>query len=221
MDVIKVAIVDDHPVVLSGIRDLLQGAEDIAVVGEADTGTRALELGRGYDLDVLVLDMNLPDISGAEVAKRLASEGARVRVLGLSAYDDDEYIEDMLDARAAGYLHKREALGQIVEAIRGVAQGDEPFFSRSVTAKVIRARRGPAPATPSGPKGISPREREILELVARGQDQAEIADALSIAAGTVKNKVTELYRKSGAGSMQKLMLWAQQHGYGQSKPVGT
>lgn len=212
MSQIRVVLADDHPVVRSGIRTLLRGAEDIAVVGEAETGAEALKLVSALRPDVLLLDINLPDISGTEVARRLAVEGTSVHVLGLSAFDDEEDIEDLLDAGATGYLIKDEAPGKIIEAVRGVALGEEGHFSRSVTAKLIRSKRKLPPRQTSG-KALSLRERQILELVATGNDKADIADRLCVAEGTVKNHVTDLYSKTGTRTMQKLMAWAQEQGY--------
>ncbi len=212
MSQIRVVLADDHPVVRSGIRTLLKGAEDIAVVGEAENGAEALKQVSTLRPDVLLLDINLPDISGTEVARRIALAGTPVQVLGLSAFDDEEDIEDLLDAGAAGYLIKNEAPGKIVEAVRGVARGEEGHFSRSVTAKLIRSKRK-LPLRQAG-KGLNRRERQILDLVAMGNDKAEIAERLCVAEGTVKNHVTDLYSKTGTRTMQKLMAWAQEQGYG-------
>lgn len=217
MNPISVVIADDHAVVRSGIRTLLKGAEDIVVVGEAETGTEALRAVGKLGPDVLLLDINLPDISGTDVARRLAAASTKVQVLVLSAFFDEEDIEDMLDTGVAGYLLKNEAPGRIVEAVRGVARGEDCHFSRPVTAKVMRSRRRFPARIPNDCKALSQRERQIAELVARGLDQSEIAKELGLERGTVKNHLTKLYEKSGTRTMQKLMVWGQQQGYGSKR----
>ena len=124
MTSIRVVIADDHPVMRDGIRNLLDKAIDIEVAGEAGDGVEALRLVEELDPDVLLLDMELPGLKGVEVAQRLQASGAAVRILALSAYNDEEYIRGLLASGAAGYLLKEEIPGTIVEAIRGVARGE-------------------------------------------------------------------------------------------------
>ncbi len=124
MTSIRVVIADDHPVMRDGIRNLLDKAIDIEVAGEAGNGVEALRLVEELKPDVLLLDMELPGLKGVEVAQRLQASGATVRILVLSAYDDQEYIRGLLASGAAGYLLKEEIPETIVEAIRGVARGE-------------------------------------------------------------------------------------------------
>jgi DNA-binding NarL/FixJ family response regulator len=130
MAAIRVALTDDHPKVRASIRHLLEQAMDIVVVGEASDGAEALRLVADLAPDILLLDVEMPGMSGVEVARRLKAAGAPVRVLALSAYDDEQYVGELLATGAAGYLTKDEAPEAIVEAVRGVARGEKGWFSR-------------------------------------------------------------------------------------------
>ncbi len=205
---IHIVLADDHPVVRSGIRALIGQAPDLVVVGEADSGVEALRLVEEYAPDVLLLDMEMPGITGIEVARHLHEVGSRVRVLGLSAYDDEQYIFALLESRAAGYLTKDEAEEQIVDAVRGVARGDEGWFSRRVMAKVARLRT----ARMDTPGPLSEREQQVLQLVARGDKNEQIAEVLRITDKTVKNHITNIFRKLGVSTRTQASVWAWHHG---------
>lgn len=206
---IRVVLADDHPVVRRGIRSLLEQAPDVAVVGEASDGAEALRLVETLAPDVLLLDMEMPGLSGVDVARRLHAAEAPVRVLALSAYDDEQYIFGLLDSGAAGYLTKDEAPTTIVEAVRGVAHGEEGWISRRAAAKIVHRRRH---ALEAATASLSDREREVLRLVARGLSNSEIADTLFIAEGTVKNHVTHIYAKLDLRTRAEAVAWAWQHG---------
>ena len=136
MAAIRIVLADDHPIVRDGVRLLLERAPELVVVGEAGDGAGALRLVADLLPDVLVLDMALPDLDGVEVARRLRAAGSPVRVLGLSAHDDEAYIGGLLATGAAGYLTKDEARQRIVEAVRGVARGETGWLSRRVAARL-------------------------------------------------------------------------------------
>lgn len=136
MSEIRVLLVDDHPIIRSGIRMLLERAPDIVVVGETDRGDSVLSLVERLKPDVVLLDMEIHGKSGVQVASDLQEAGAPVRILVLSAYDDDQYISSVLAKGAAGYLTKDQAPEAIIEAVRGVARGEEGWFSRRAAATV-------------------------------------------------------------------------------------
>lgn len=212
MSVIRVVVADDHPVVRSGIRALLDKVEDIVVVGEAADGATALHLAADLAPDVLLLDMELPGLTGLEVAREIQAAGAAVRVLALSAYDDEQYIFGLLASGAAGYLTKDEAPTTIVNAVRGVARGEGGWLSRRITAKVLQQRAGGRRPLPEDAAALSARERQVLGLLARGQANAGIAAALSLSEGTVKNHVTNLYAKLAVHTRAEAVAWAWQQG---------
>ena len=155
----RVLLADDHAVVREGIRDRLI-ADGLDVVGEAANGEDALRLALALLPDVLVLDMEMPLLSGVDVARRLRDAGVPVRVLVLSAYDDDSYIAEVLASGAAGYLTKEESLNTIVAAVRGVARGESGWLSRSVAARMMQLRTAPAVAASPTPRR-APRSRAL------------------------------------------------------------
>ena len=206
---IRIVLADDHPVVRRGIRSMLEKASDLVVVGEAGGGEEALRLVDHLAPDVLLLDMEMPDISGLEVARRLLADGSPVHVLALSAYDDEQYIFGLLDHGAAGYLTKDEAPSTIVEAVRGVARGEKGWISRRVANKLVRRKRMALEAATSA---LSDREREVLRLMGRGYNNTRIAETLFISEGTVKNHVTHIYDKLNLRTRAEAVAWAWQHG---------
>jgi YesN/AraC family two-component response regulator len=133
---IRVFLADDHPIARGGLRGLLEAAVDIEVVGEADDGTEALRLVQLIEPDVLLLDMEMPGLTGVEVAQQLRAVGSSVRILVLSAHDDPMYIKGLFGLGVEGYLVKEEILSTIVEAIRGVVQGEKGWVSRQVAAQL-------------------------------------------------------------------------------------
>lgn len=133
---IRVILADDHVVVRIGIRNLLSRSTDISVIGEASNGVEAIQLVNELKPDVLLLDMEMPELDGVEVARRLRAAKAPVKILALSAYNDKQYILSMFDQGAAGYLTKDEAPEKIIEAVRGVAAGEQGWMSRKVAARL-------------------------------------------------------------------------------------
>jgi DNA-binding NarL/FixJ family response regulator len=205
---IHVVLIDDHPVVRSGIRQLLEKTSDIVVVGEASDGAEALRLVSELSPDVLLLDMELPGETGVQVAQRLQAAGSAVRILALSAYDDEQYIVGLLANGAAGYLTKEEALETIAEAVRGVAQGQDGWLSRRAAAQVTAwARKGP-----SHNNGLTEREVEVVRLVTRGWTNDQIAEALTISERTVRFHLTNVYSKLGVSTRGAAIAWAVREG---------
>jgi DNA-binding NarL/FixJ family response regulator len=203
---IRVVLADDHPLFRAGVRQLLDAA-GVAVVGEAGTGEEALALVHALRPDVLLLDMEMPVMTGVEVARRLHATGEEVRVLALSAYDDEQYVAELLACGAAGYLTKEEVPDRIVSAVRGIARGEGRWLSPGAAE---RAARRPA-AEPEG-RALSPREEEVLRLIAQGLDNAAIAGHLFISESTVKNHVTNLFAKLGVRTRAEAVAWAWRSG---------
>lgn len=207
---IRVVLTDDHPVVRSGIRNMLEEAADIVVEGEAGDGKEALRLVEELSPDVLLLDMEMPGLSGVEVARQLQEAGSSVKVLALSAYDDEHYIRGLLSNGAAGYLTKEEAMDTIVEAVRGIASGEEGWLSRRAAASVAAWTRSDEPTR----EDLTDREVEVLDLVAKGWTSARIANELNISERTVRFHLSNVYGKLGVNSRAEAIAWAIKKGLG-------
>jgi DNA-binding NarL/FixJ family response regulator len=175
---------------------MLEPAPGIKVVGEASSGIQALEMIRETNPDVVLLDIEFPDISGVEVIRQVSESGSKVKILGLSTYDDQEYISQLLSLGASGYLMKEEVPETIVEAVRGVARGETGWVSRRVAAKlsqILQDENGTS-------KDFTPRELDVLRLVVDGSTNAEIGLKLGISEKTVEKHLDSIFRKMGVAS---------------------
>jgi DNA-binding NarL/FixJ family response regulator len=192
MTQIRVFLADDHPIARGGLRGLLEAAVDIEVVGEADDGTEALRLVQLIEPDVLLLDMEMPGLTGVEATQQLRAVGSPVRILVLSAHDDPVYIRGLFGLGVEGYLVKEEILSTIVEVIRGVAQGEKGWVSRQVATRLSTwVQNGPQTAML-----LSPREQEVLKLVVAGQTNHAIGLNLGISEKTVEKYLDSIFIKS-------------------------
>ena len=218
---ITTVIVDDHPIVRVGMRAVLDTADDIVVVAEGDSGTAALHLVSQHCPDVLVLDVNLPDMDGLEVTRRLRAQGVSTAILILTVQYDAPTIFGLLESGAAGYVLKDEALEMLVSAVRAVAQG-KSWLSPTIAGQVVSRAVGrtPAPPDPSPLLPLTPSETEVLRLLAQGLDNAAIAQRLVVTKRTVQNHVSNIYGKLGAASRTEAALIAIRHGLVQVPEVG-
>lgn len=212
MNPTRVILADDHPVIRTGIRALLERSSDITVVAEACNGLEALDLVQREAADVLVLDMAMPGANGVEVTREVSASGRPIRILALSAYNHEKFVSEILAHGASGYLVKDEAPELIVDAVRGVARGEEGWLSRRVAAQVIRQRTVERQAETRSLETLSAREREVMELVAQGYDNQQVADMLHICDGTVKNHVTNIYSKLQVRTRAEAVAWAWNNG---------
>lgn len=192
---IRVFILDDHEVVRRGLVELLSSAGGIAIVGEAATATQALARIPAVRPDVAVLDARLPDGSGIDVCRQVRSALPDTRCLILTSYDDDEAVVAAVVAGAAGYFLKQIAGGSLVEAVRAVAAG-KSLLDPAVTDSVLMRLRDPSPVDPRL-AALTPREREVLDLIAEGLSNRQIGQHLFLAEKTIKNIVSGLLAKLG------------------------
>ena len=199
----RVLVADDHPLWRAGVRALLDAQPDLAVVAEAADGAEVLRLLRSLDVDVVLLDVEMPGVSGVEVARAVQRDGLAARVLALSAHDEAEYVGGLLRAGASGYLTKENAPELVVEAVRAVARGEGRWFVRPAAGDDALAQAA-----------LSEREREVLALLAQGLSNRDIGRTLFIAENTVRNHLSNLYDKTGAESVRALVVWAWRNGVG-------
>lgn len=209
---IRVGVVDDQTLVRQGIRSLLGLADDVEVVGEAEDGDAALRLVEEHAPDVLLLDLRMPRRDGIATLHALDERGIDVPVLVLTTFDDDELVLQALRAGARGYLLKDVTLEQLVGAVRTLAAGGT-LIEPAITDRLIRAIRGSPdredPAERIGPDpDLTERELEVLRLIASGYANREIAGALHLAEGTVKNHVSNVLLKLGVRDRTRAVLRA-------------
>ncbi|MGV9855509.1 response regulator [Streptomyces sp. NPDC003442] len=217
---IKVIIVDDQAMVRAGFAALLSAQSDIDVVGEAPDGREGVEVSRRSHPDVVLMDVRMPEMDGLEAARRLLDPPRgvthRPKVLMLTTFDVDDYVYEALRAGASGFLLKDAPPADLISAVRVVAAG-EALLAPSVTRRLIAdfARQRPAPRR-DGPalrrSGLTPRETEVLELIARGLSNQEIAESLVLAEQTVKTHIGRVLAKLGLRDRAQAVIFAYESG---------
>jgi DNA-binding NarL/FixJ family response regulator len=203
---LRIVLADDHSLVRAGLRSLLEEIAGVEVIGEAADGTEALRLLAELKPDLAFLDISMPGLNGLEVAARVARELPRIRVIILSMHVDDEYIRRALSSGAAGYLLKNSDRSELEMAVRAVARGDTwlaPQVARRVAAAYARGDQG-------GPNSavLTPRQREVLQLIAEGLSTKEIAQRLDIGIKTVDSHRTDLMERLDIHGIAGLVRYA-------------
>ncbi|MEV8344435.1 response regulator transcription factor [Streptomyces niveus] len=189
---ITLIVVDDHPVVRDGLRGMFESAAGFEVLGEASGGVEGVELALRLDPDVVLMDLRMPDGGGVAAIAELTRHRARSKVLVLTTYDTDSDTIPAIEAGATGYLLKDAPREELFTAVRAAAEG-RTVLSPAVASRLVSRVRGPV----AGNEPLSAREREVLELVARGTSNREIAAELFISEATVKTHLTHIYGKLG------------------------
>lgn len=210
---IRVLLADDHAVVREGIRRFLEEADDIEIVAEAGDGREALEKVREHRPDVAVLDVRMPEMSGVEATRRIKERFPEVRVLILTAYDDDPYIFALLRAGADGYILKTASGDELIRAVRAVYRG-QSALSPEVATKVVQQTVTGKPATAAEQvEPLTPRELDVLRLAARGLTNRAIGYELGISHRTVQGYLASIYGKLGVGSRTEAVTEAIRRGW--------
>ncbi|HKO27013.1 MAG TPA: response regulator transcription factor [Solirubrobacteraceae bacterium] len=205
---IRLLVADDHPLVRSALAQLFDATEDIAVVAVASNGEEAVAAALDTSPDVILMDLEMPRLDGIEAIRHLKQAGSSASVVILTTFSDRARILGAIDAGALGYLLKDAEQDEIIRGVRAAAGGDAPLAPRA--AREMLANRQPSqPAT-----GLSPRELEVLRLVAKGLPNKLIARELEISEKTVKAHLTSVFSQIGVTDRTQAALWAQRHDLG-------
>jgi DNA-binding NarL/FixJ family response regulator len=207
----KVVIADDHAIVRTGLRALLQADPGLELVGEASGGLEAVELVGQYLPEVLVLDVSMPDLDGISVTRRVKVSYPNTRILILTVHEDEALLREAIKAGASGYILKRAAETELVAAIQVILRGDlyvDPAMLRSLLDDQVN----PKPVSPALVEPLTPREVDVLRLIVEGYTNKQVAEQLSISTRTVEGHRANLSEKLGLHSRVELVRYAREHG---------
>ncbi len=208
---IRVLIADDHTIVRSGVRLLLQAEPDIEVVGEAVDGGEALALAESLKPDVVLMDIAMPGMSGLDATRQIKARYPEMRVLVLTMHRSDEYFFEMLKAGASGYILKGAEISELIGAIRTVAR-DEVFLYPTMAKHLLQDYLSRLKEPENGQPALTPREKEILRLLVEGYSTKEIAERLVVSPSTIHSHQSNLMKKLNLISRHELIQYARQRG---------
>ncbi|MDO9457110.1 response regulator transcription factor [Nocardioides sp.] len=206
--VVRVVLVDDHALVRGGLAQLLDGVDDIEVVGQAAGGEEAMTVVAETAPDVVVMDLQMPGVDGVTATRRLVADHPGTQVLVLTSYSDAERIVAALDAGAVGYLLKDADPDDVIEGVRAVSRGESPIHPRAARSLLTARRSAPTPLE------LTPRETEVLTLVRAGMANKQIARRLGISERTVKSHLTSTFARIGVQDRTQAAVWAERNGVG-------
>jgi len=209
---IRIFLTDDHAVFRSGLRALLEREPDFTIAGEAGTGTETLRMLAAAETDVLLLDISMPDLSGARIAEEALKRQPGLAIVALTMHEHEHYLREMFRVGAKGYVLKKSTGTEVVQAIRAAARGDV-YVDPSMAALMVSPFVGRKPgAEARAAMQLTPREREVCGLLALGYTNTEVADSLHISARTVETHRSNIMAKLELGSRAELVRFAIEHG---------
>ena len=209
---LRVFLADDHAVVREGLKALINGQAGMEVVGEAGDGRTACDRAREIRPDVVVMDVSMPEMNGVQATRQLRSQCPEVKVLALTVHEERSYLRELIEAGAAGYILKRSAAEDLVHAVQVVARGDV-YLDPSVTAVVLGKLSRTRPPSDSSGLELSDRETEVLQLIAQGHSNKEIAGRLKISIKTVETYKARSMEKLGLTGRADIVRFALQKGW--------
>lgn len=215
---IRVLVVDDHQVVIDGLRAIMAQEDGIDIVAEAHDGLQALELVKSFKPDVVIMDVSMPRMDGIEATRAICKGKHSPRVLALTMYNNVEFVQEMLDAGASGFVLKNTGRSELREAILAVHQGRR-YLSAPVEAAMAAAQEGTSDGAPRPVVTLSKREKEVVLHLVAGRNLAQIADAMHLSEATVSTHRKNIYHKLGIHSLALLVKYALERGWG--PPPGT
>jgi len=212
MTTLRVLIADDHPLFRKGMRTLLDSMPDIEVAGEATSGAEAVEKGLALKPDLILMDLQMPEGGGLEATRRITASNPQIHILVVTLFEDDDSVFAALRAGARGYILKDADEEEMMRAIRAIGKG-EAIFSPAIAARLMDYFAGTQKnAEPEIFPELTDREREILQLIARGESNAKIAEQLSISLKTVRNHVSNIYNKLQVADRAQAAIRAREAG---------
>jgi DNA-binding NarL/FixJ family response regulator len=194
---VRVILADDHALIRQGLRSMLEGRQDIEVVAEAANGRELIDAVKEHRPDVVVVDIRMPDMDGLEAVRRIKLHNPVVKALMLTVHDEPAYVTEAIKAGATGYLLKTVSAEELAKGILTVAEG-KAMLHPAITGQLLNEFAGMSRATNPPTKGLSKREQDVLQLLAYGHSNKEIAKALGIGAQTVKTHISHIFTKLGA-----------------------
>jgi DNA-binding NarL/FixJ family response regulator len=210
---LRILMVDDHPIVLAGLKALVQTDQSLEVVGEARDGRTALRLALALRPDAVVLDISMPEMNGAEVAQALLAEQPECRILVLTVHEDRTYLRRLLETGVAGYLVKRSAADELIRAIHAVAAGGT-YLDPAIAGKVVGSGGQGGGQRPGGPNvALSERETDVLRLIAHGHSNKEISARLAISIKTIETYKARAMEKLGFKTRVDVVRYAAAEGW--------
>lgn len=210
---LRIVLADDHQLLREGVGLLINSQPDMEVVGEASNGAEALQCARNLLPDVLLMDLTMPGLNGLQATSLIKTEIPAIKILALTAHEDETYLRQLINAKASGYLLKRSASNELIQAIRAVAAG-ELYFDRALAGKALTAHL-PVSVAKHGARQIelSDREREVLIMVAWGYSNKEISAKLAVSVRTVETYRSRIGEKLGLHSRTELVRFALREGW--------
>ena len=208
---IRVLIVDDHAIVRAGLRALMKSEPGMELVGEANNGEQAIQFSKELQPDVIVLDLNLPDLDGIQVTHRIKNEQPGIRILILTVHEDEALLREAIRAGASGYIIKHAAENELISAIRSILMDEIYIHPKMIRALLVDPEPPKLPAGPSIDM-LTPRELEILQFLIQGYTNRQIAEELSLSVRTVEGHRSNLSAKLGLHSRVDLIRYAREQG---------
>jgi DNA-binding NarL/FixJ family response regulator len=216
MEPLRVLIADDHPLFRDGLRALLASAPDTEVIGEAASGSEAIERALELQPDVVVMDLHMPEVNGIEATRRIVESSPHVGVLVLTMFEEDDSVFAAMRAGARGYLLKGSDHDETLRAIRAVGSG-EAIFGAAIAERLMAFFASAPSVLPQAFPELTDREREVLELIARGETNAAIASRLSLSQKTVRNHVSNVFTKLRVADRAQAIVRAREGGLGRER----
>lgn len=211
---IRVLVVDDYDLFRTGLASLLAAEPDIEIAAQASGGRAAIRLASELQPDVVLMDLRMPDLGGADATRAILSRRPSIRVVVLTVLSEDEHVQEAMQAGASGFLAKETPVDEVITAVRAAARGVAWLSPRAAEVVLGQVRRTQREQVPDDQRiqDLSPRELGVLALIARGMENAEIADALDISPRTAKNHVSSILAKLGLPSRIQAAIFAVRHG---------